>query len=289
MMPFAFKLFLAVALSPLAGGFLTGLDRKITAKMQGRVGPPLLQPFYDVMKLLSKQSVTVNSITRYYVTLYLFFSIFNTAVFIMGFDFLISIFALTLASVFLIVAGYSSGSPYSLAGAERELLQIIAYEPMVMIVAFGYYCVTKSFDIKDVLLQDKPLILYLPLVFAGLVYVLAFKLRKSPFDLSTSHHAHQELVKGITTELNGVCLAMFEIAHWYETIFAFGLVFIFFVTRNPISILVAFAISALAFVFEVLSDNAFARVRWDAALKFSWIVTGLIGVVNLYAITYMVV
>ena len=41
-----------VVLAPFIGGFLTGLDRKITAHMQGRKGPPLMQPFYDVSKLL---------------------------------------------------------------------------------------------------------------------------------------------------------------------------------------------------------------------------------------------
>ena len=41
--------------APLVGGFLAGLDRKISARMQGRVGPPVLQPFYDVLKLTEKE------------------------------------------------------------------------------------------------------------------------------------------------------------------------------------------------------------------------------------------
>ena len=45
-----------VVLAPFLGGFLEGLDRKISARMQGRVGPPVLQPFYDVQKLLNKQA-----------------------------------------------------------------------------------------------------------------------------------------------------------------------------------------------------------------------------------------
>ena len=47
--------------APVLGCLLAGLDRKITARMQGRVGPPLLQPYYDVRKLIEKDNVSVNS------------------------------------------------------------------------------------------------------------------------------------------------------------------------------------------------------------------------------------
>ncbi|MFY9194518.1 MAG: NADH-quinone oxidoreductase subunit H, partial [Methanoculleus sp.] len=48
---------LFLILAPVAGGLIAGLDRKLTARMQGRVGPPLLQPFYDVGKLFEKERV----------------------------------------------------------------------------------------------------------------------------------------------------------------------------------------------------------------------------------------
>ena len=48
-----------ILLAPLIGGLLDGLDRKISARMQRRVGPPLLQPFYDVSKLLTKRETAV--------------------------------------------------------------------------------------------------------------------------------------------------------------------------------------------------------------------------------------
>jgi ech hydrogenase subunit B len=55
-----------VIAAPFAGGLLTGVDRVITARMQGRQGPPVLQPFYDVMKLYQKESIEVNSILRHF-------------------------------------------------------------------------------------------------------------------------------------------------------------------------------------------------------------------------------
>ena len=64
-------------LAPLAGGLLAGLDRKITARMQSRVGPPLLQPFYDVIKLFSKQNAVVNASQDVLIFFYMFFCIFT--------------------------------------------------------------------------------------------------------------------------------------------------------------------------------------------------------------------
>ena len=57
-------------LAPLAGGLLAGLDRKLSARMQRRVGPPILQPFYDVLKLFEKEKQTVTKVQDYYVMLF---------------------------------------------------------------------------------------------------------------------------------------------------------------------------------------------------------------------------
>ncbi len=265
----------------VAGGLLTGIDRVISAKMQRRKGPPVLQPFYDVIKLLQKEATTVNSITRFYVTFSFFFSIFTVVLFLMGVDILLCIFAFTLSCVFFVIVGYSSYSPYSFVGAEREMIQIMCYEPMILMSAFGIYEVTGSFEVSKVFELGSPIVLKIPLIFIGLVYVLTIKLRKSPFDFSMSHHGHQELVKGITTELTGVCLAMVEVTHWFETVFALGLVFIFFVYKATFSIAIALVIALLIYFFEILIDNTFARIKWKTALKQSWLITGICGGVTL--------
>ena len=54
-------------LAPFVGGFLAGLDRKLSARMQRRVGPPVLQPFYDVFKLFEKEKQTVTRVQDYYI------------------------------------------------------------------------------------------------------------------------------------------------------------------------------------------------------------------------------
>jgi len=98
------------------------------------------------------------------------------------------------------------------------------------------------------------------------------KLRKSPFDISMSHHAHQEVVKGITTEFSGSTLAMIEIAHWYENVFLMGFIFLFFVWKTPGSWMIGLAACALMYFAEIVIDNVSARFKWQLAFASSWIV-----------------
>jgi ech hydrogenase subunit B len=102
-----------------------------------------------------------------------------------------------------------------------------------------------------------------------------------------SHHGHQEIVKGITTELTGICLAMVEVTHWFETVFALGLVYIFFVWAAPLSNVLALVIVLLLFFAEIFIDNTFARFKWKLALKYSWIVTIVVGAVNLLILNFI--
>lgn len=275
-----------IILAPAAGGLLTGFDRVISARLQGRQGPPLLQPFYDVLKLMEKESIEVNSMHRFFVYISMVFAVFTTVILLSGGDILLAIFALTLGSVFFVLGGYASNSPYNTIGSERELLQIMSYEPMVLLTCIGLYYAQKSFFIKDIVGASKPSILYLPGVFIGLLFILTFKLRKSPFDLSMSHHGHQEIVKGITTEYSGKDLAVIEVTHWYEVIISLTLVYVFFATAAPISHVFAVIACLLVYLLEILVDNGSARVKWQHALKSAWIVTGIMGTVNLLILSF---
>lgn len=271
---------LYVLLAPLAGGLLAGLDRKITARMQGRFGPPVLQPFYDVLKLLQKEERIVNNLQNFYIHNFLFFIVFTGALFFLGDDMLLVIFALTLASIFLVLAAYATHSPFSNIGAERELIQMMAYEPMMMMLAMGMYLSTGSFIIKEIAGFSRPLVLYLPGIFVGYLFILTIKFRKSPFDLSMSHHAHQEIVKGLTTEFTGRTLAAIEVAHWYENVYLLGFVYLFFANRPVVGVIAALA----AYFAEILIDNCSARFKWQFAMKSTWVVTILVGMTNILVI-----
>lgn len=270
-----------VILAPFLGGLLAGIDRKLTARMQRRKGPPLFQPFYDVLKLCSKQGISVNNVQEFYVMGFLLFVVFSGIFFFAHEDILLVVFTLTLASVCLIVAAYSSSSPYSQMGAERELLQTMSYEPMLLMMAIGFYLTFGTFSLAEIENGPHIAITYMPGIFIGLCYILIIKLRKSPFDLSMSHEAHQELVKGVATEFSGRTLAMVEVAHWYENIFLLGFVYLFFVWKQPGSPFLGLAVCAVVFVLEIVIDNCSSRVKWQRMLTSSWLVSLVAGFVNL--------
>lgn len=279
-----FSVIAYLVLAPVVGGLLAGLDRIVSARMQGRVGPPVFQPFYDVFKLWEKEDITVNKIQDFYIVCFLLFVVVTGGFFFAGESLLMVIFTLTLASAFLILAAFSSNSPYAQVGAERELLMTMAYEPMVLITAIGFYMQLGSFRVDDILATDSMPLLPLIGVFAGFIYILTIKFRKSPFDLSTSHHGHQELVKGLTTEFSGKTLALVEVAHWYENIFLLGIVFLFFVNGTTLMTIIGLILCVLVYFFEVFIDNTFARIKWQLTLNYAWIVAFVLGGINLFII-----
>ncbi len=277
---------LFVAAGPFAGMLLKGIDRKLTARMQGRVGPPVLQPLYDVRKLLSKEEAAVNGYIDFYVLMALVVAVLSGTVFFAGGNLLISVFLLTLSSLFLILSGYSASSPYSVAGAQRENAQVMAYEPLMLLMPMAAYIVCGSPDVSALLGQEVPLVATIPLVFVAFLFILTIKLRKSPFDLSTSHHAHQELVKGITTDISGRTLAMYEVMEWYETVIFMGMVGMFIVSSAWWSWIMAAVVIAAVFVLEILIDNNAARVKWKTMLASSWAITLVLVGVNLAVVQF---
>jgi len=279
---------LYLLLAPLAGGLLAGVDRKITARMQGRQGPSILQPFFDLYKLFQKQALVVNNVQDFLVWGFLVFIVFTGCLFFAGGDLLLVFFALTLAGIFFVMAACSANSPFSAMGAQRELLQMMAYEPMVLIVAIGFYYVTGSFYVGEIITASAvPAVARMPGIFAGFLWILTIKLRKSPFDLSTTHHAHQEMVKGLTTDLSGFFLGLVELSHWYENIFLLGIVGLFMMSRDWWSILLAVGVCMLSYFLEILVDNVFPRVKWDFLLKSTWIFTLVVGVVNILILSWI--
>lgn len=259
-------IFAAIVVAPLLGGLLTGLDRKLTARMQGRFGPPILQPFFDFFKLIGKERITVNSTQMLYVLGSLFFAVTSLVMLALGHDLLMLVFVLAFSNISLIMGAMSVRSPFSKIGAQREIIQMMAYEPVILLMVVGIYLVTKSFLIQDIFTYGSPLLYKLPLVFAAFLYILTIKLRKSPFDFSTSHHGHQELIKGLTIEFSGVQLALIELTHWYETVLLLCLVALFFAQPIWVGIIIAL----VAFVLEIIIDNICARTTWKFMLQLTW-------------------
>lgn len=268
-------------LSPIIGALLDEVDRKVTARMQGRKGPSLLQPFYDLIKLFSKQMIAVNSVQLLLNLSYLAFLAIAGGIVFFGSDILMSLFILSTADMFLILAASSDSSPFSNMGASREMLQMMSYEPMTLLIAVGFYLTTGSFRVDEIIACPTSAFWLMPGLFVGYILIMAVKLRKSPFDLSTSHHAHQEMVKGITTEMSGTTLAVMEIGEYYEKILLLSIVAIFFLNASIVSWPIAVLLCFIVYFIEILIDNVCARLNWRKVLDLCWLITLLGGGINI--------
>lgn len=268
---------LCVLLTPLVGGFLTGIDRRLTARMQSRMGPPLLQPFYDVLKLFGKEPRATNAWLVFSAYIYVVSSALAVWIFFLGGDLLLLFFVLTIGAVFQVVGAVCVPSPYSQVGAQRELLLMLAYEPILILVFVGFAMCTGTFMLADVFKESEPLLLKMPLLFLALGYALTIKLRKSPFDISASHHGHQELVRGIQTEYSGPFLALVEIGHWFDMVLVLGLCAMFWHT-SPMGM---FLLAAASLFTEIVIDNITARLTWQWMLQKSLCLGMGLALVNL--------
>ncbi len=267
----------ALIFAPLVGGLIMGLDRIVNARMQSRIGPPLLQPFYDIFKLFGKQPIALHRPQIMYVVMHLVFMMLVLVMLTLGQDLLMILFVHAFAAICLVLGGMSVRSPYSWIGSQRKILQILAYEPVLVLLILGVYLRDKSFLADKVLDNPQPLLISMPLLFLAFVCVLAIEFGKSPFDVATSHHAHQEIVKGITLEYSGPFLGLIEIAHLYEVAIFFGLVMAFWHT----CFLAAFLLAAAVFVFLIVVDNAFSRLSAGWMVRYMWTVPLTLALANL--------
>ncbi len=268
---------LGIVIAPILGGLIAGLDRRVTARLQSRFGPPILQPFYDVAKLFGKDKVIANFWQSFCAWIYLIAAALSVALLFAQSDLLLIFFVQAIGAVFLVMGGLSTPSPYSQVGAQRELIQVLTYEPLIILVFASIFMVTGSFRIDEILAYKEPLLIQLPLMFVVLGYALTIKLRKSPFDFSTSHHGHQEIVKGVLTEFSGPYLGIIEIAHWYETIFILGICALFWHT----SLVGVVLLLASTYFAELIIDNTMARMTWRWMLKYVWSIGLAMSFVNL--------
>lgn len=267
---------IATLVAPIGVGLLIGVDRKVTAAVQLRIGPPLLQPLYDLTKLLAKASPATDRIVAGLLAAHLVLAVGALALVLAGGDLLAAVLVLGAAQVLFILAAGAVESPYAQLGASRELILLVAMEPLLVLAVIAYGVAAGSFSTAAI--ADGPsLIFRLPTLGLTLAVLLAATLRKSPFDLASSHHAHQELVKGSTTEMAGRWLAVAELGHWYEAALVLALI-VLAAVQAPI---VAAILAAVTYAFVVVADNATPRATWRTALAIAWGIGGTAAVLAL--------
>ncbi|MEF3191940.1 MAG: NADH-quinone oxidoreductase subunit H [Campylobacterales bacterium] len=251
---------LLILLAPFLGGLLYGLERKVRARMQNRMGPPLLQPFYDALKLIDKRPMIIHSThallgVAHFLGVWLAF-----ALLVLGVDLLLVVFFHLMATLFLVLAAQSVRSIYSHIGATRELLTLIAYEPFFVLAAVALQQKSGLTGAPAILENAPSMLTSLSLLLLALLIILPAKLKKSPFDAS---EAHQEIIGGADIEFSGIFYEALYTARWIEYLFAYGFILLFAGSDWISGLIIAMS----AFLLINLIDNAVPRVRWDTMLK----------------------
>ena len=260
-------------LGVIIGLFYKGVDRKLAALMQSRVGPPIRQPFLDFFKLMVKENVVpenavpwvfngapvlalVSAVTILY---YIPFASIPALLGDSG-DLILIAYLLALPAIALVAGGFSSGSTYASIGAQREMVMMMSYElPLVTtIIALGWrlslaYPGINVFSLE--ILSANPIWNIVgPLGFIGaffLLFTLAIvtpaELSIVPFDIP---EAETELAGGILVEYSGRNLALFELANAVKMVVMAALTVVLFF---PYNIAPLFSVSGfLATIIDIL-------------------------------------
>jgi len=278
--------------------FAEWFDRKMYAKMQNRVGPPLLQPFADFVKLLSKEDITPDGVEKgaynvlpilaftAVVTSFIYIPVFmsTTPVGFQG-DLLLILYMLTLPTILLFLVGWYSRNTFATIGAYRAVSQLFVYEVPLFIVALGPALWVKSWALGDIVsFQQHNLWLFLiqPIGFMIMIICLQAKLERIPFDIP---EAETEIVGGPLVEYSGRKLALFRIATDILMVSGAALIAALYLGGPSVGVsldslpiaaaavigFIAFLLKTLLIVFMLaLIRAAFARLRIDQMTTFGW-------------------
>jgi formate hydrogenlyase subunit 4 len=214
----------------LAAPFCQGVMRKVTALIQSRKGPPIWQPYYDLLKLLGKEDIeSGDSPVMQRVSVYMSLAtVLAIACLVpMGFpapmngqgDVILLVYLLTLSGICTLLAGLAAGSTYSLLGISRQMMIMITLEPLFVAAIIIGAIHTHSFRLNTVLHGSVYMNEGFP--WSGIimlaVMLLSFQafVERVPFDIS---EAETELMEGPLMEYSGPKLAIFKYASMVKLI-----------------------------------------------------------------------
>ena len=287
----------------LAGMLLTGIDRKLVAKMQKRVGPPVLQPFYDFFKLCGKETIIPASASKTtflmaplvglaaLVVIQLFIPVFSFSAFSGMADVIVILYLLLIPAMSIILGGAASGSPYAGVGLSREMVTIISCElPLVLVLlavaktvgsAMGTGLCFSLSDIAAYQAMNGSLITKLSMIpaAAAMLLIIPGETGNHPFDAA---EAETEICEGLLAEYSGAPLGVFKLSHAIKMLTLTSLFVALFLggLGTGIVALDAIILFLLCVVLTAVSISFVhaitARLKIEQIFKFYWtLVTGL--------------
>jgi formate hydrogenlyase subunit 4 len=301
-----------------AGMLMQGIDRILAARMQARIGPPLQQPWWDFLKLLSKNNVVPDNAIAWVfngaplvafasavtVLLYLPIAGFAPVLGAHG-DLILVIYLLAVPALAMMAGGFASGSPYATIGAQREMVTMIAYElPLAAtVIAFAWKLANAGVAMPFALtsINANPIwemvgpigAIGVALLFMAMLAVTPAKLGKAPMD---TPEAKSELADGLLVEYSGRNLAMYYLSLAVKMVIMGALTVLLFIPWNatdfmscPCNItgavlnMVFFAVKVLVvmFVSITLARTAMARFRITQVFELYWKYIGAMSLIGL--------
>jgi len=297
---FYFLIFPGLLFSGIIGGLISWADRKITARVQFRKGPPIFQPFYDFVKLLSKETIIPlrGSVTTFILTpVFALFGATISAVFILlpvlgietGFagDIIVIIYLLNIPSFSYIMGALASGNPLAAVGASREMKLILSYEmPFLLVLISIIIKAGMTIRLSEIIAYQAANGAFIGSLsgiigFIAMMMCIQAKMGLVPFDMA---EGEGEICDGIIIEFSGSILAFFKLTKYIMFLalpaFVAGL-FFGGLSLSGINILWSI-LKVLAVVLLItLVRNTNPRVRIEQAMKFFWIWMNLFAVISI--------
>lgn len=303
---FYFFIFPGLLFLAVVGAFLSWFDRKITARVQFRKGPPLLQPFYDFFKLLLvKETILPKHGSPVIFLLAPVFAVTGAVmagVFILlplcgittGFkgDLLVIFYLLTIPSFSYIIGSLASGNPLAAIGSSREMKLILSYELTFLLVIAGIIMKAgQQFDLYTIINTQQTGSPFIGSISGVLLFIVGMfciqaKLALVPFDIP---EAETEINEGIFIEYSGTAYALIKLAKYI--MFFILPAFLIALLMNGfnlegINILWAILKVFLVVLIITLIRNTNPRVKIKQAIGFFMIWMNLLAVIALVLIAF---
>jgi NADH-quinone oxidoreductase subunit H len=303
---FYFLIFPGLLFAGVTGAFLSWFDRKITARVQFRKGPPLLQPFYDFFKLLLVKETILPKYGSPLVFLSApVFSVFGATmagVFILlplfgitsGFkgDLLVIFYLLTIPSFSYITGALASGNPLAAVGASREMKLILSYELTFLLIVAGIIMKSgQHYDLNTIIMTQQagaPFIGSVSgvLLFIAAIFCIQAKLALVPFD---APEAETEITEGIVIEYSGAAYGLIKLTK-YIMLFILP-AFVTAILLNgfrPEGIGILWSVLKITGVVLLLTliRNTNPRVKIKQAMTFFFVYMNLIVIIALVLIAF---